>query len=75
MGKERKMQGFWRESPEERDNLKDRGVDGTMGLEWILGREAWGAWSGFTWLWIGSVASSGVCDGEISGSGATELVS
>jgi hypothetical protein len=29
--------GFWWESPKERDHLKDRDVDGKMGLEWILG--------------------------------------
>jgi hypothetical protein len=29
--------GFWWEIPKERDNLKDLGVDGRMGLEWILG--------------------------------------
>jgi hypothetical protein len=31
---------FWWESPKEGDYLKDQGVDGTMGLEWILGRPA-----------------------------------
>jgi hypothetical protein len=30
--------GFWWESPEERDNSEDQGVDGRMGSEWILGR-------------------------------------
>jgi hypothetical protein len=26
------------DSPKERDHLKDRSVDGRMGLEWILGK-------------------------------------
>jgi hypothetical protein len=33
--------------PEGKNELEDRGVDGRMGLEWILG-------SGFTWLTIGT---------------------
>jgi hypothetical protein len=39
MGEEReKYTGLWWESHKERDNSEDRGVDGSMGLEWILGR-------------------------------------
>jgi hypothetical protein len=35
--------GFWWESPRERDQLEDQGVEGKMVLEWILGRLAeWG---------------------------------
>jgi hypothetical protein len=49
--------GFWWESPKERDHLKDRGIDGRMGLEWISRRltGGMGAGSGFTWLkiWTG----------------------
>jgi hypothetical protein len=41
---------FWWESTEERDHSEDRGVDGRMGLECILGR----LWSGFTWLRVGT---------------------
>jgi hypothetical protein len=37
--------------PEEKDHLEDRGVDGRMGLEWILGRLIWGG---------GGVDSSGL---------------
>jgi hypothetical protein len=37
------------ESPKERDHLKDQGVGGKMGSEWILGRLAWGVWIGFDW--------------------------
>jgi hypothetical protein len=28
---------FWWESPKEEDHLGDRGADGRMGLEWMLG--------------------------------------
>jgi hypothetical protein len=45
---------FWWESPKERDNLKDQGVGGKMGSEWILGRLAWGVWIGFDWLRTGT---------------------
>jgi hypothetical protein len=38
MGEKEKYTGFWWESPKERNHLKDRGVDGRMELEWILGR-------------------------------------
>jgi hypothetical protein len=34
--------GFWWESLKERDHLKDRGIDGRMGLERILMRLAGG---------------------------------
>jgi hypothetical protein len=30
------------ESPKERDHLENRGVNGRMGIEWILGRLARG---------------------------------
>jgi hypothetical protein len=39
---------FWWESPKEKDLLEDRGLDGRMGSEWILGML-----SGFSWLSIG----------------------
>jgi hypothetical protein len=29
---------FWWESPKERDHSEDRGIDGRMGSEWILGK-------------------------------------
>jgi hypothetical protein len=47
--------GLCWEIPKEKDNLKDQGVDGRMGLEWTLGRLVGGVWSGFTWLRIGTV--------------------
>jgi hypothetical protein len=55
--------------------LEDRGVDGKMGLEWILGRLAGVVWSGFKWLRIGTLTGSCECVDEPSGSGAVELVS
>jgi hypothetical protein len=33
-----KCTGFWRESPKEKDHLKDQGRDGRMGSKWTLGR-------------------------------------
>jgi hypothetical protein len=36
------VQGFWWESPKERDHFEDQGIDGRMGLERILGRFAEG---------------------------------
>jgi hypothetical protein len=55
MGTEKKCTRFRWKSPKERDHSQDRGVDGKMGLEWILGRLVGGVWSGFTWLRIGTV--------------------
>jgi hypothetical protein len=42
-----------RESPKERDHSEDRGVDGRMGSEWILGGLA-KVWCGFIRLRIGT---------------------
>jgi hypothetical protein len=36
--REEKCTGFWWESPKESDHLEHTGIDGRMGLEWILGR-------------------------------------
>jgi hypothetical protein len=44
--REESVQGFGGKSPKERDHLKDLGIDGRMGSEWILGRLAGGVWSG-----------------------------
>jgi hypothetical protein len=33
-----KLAGFWWEIPKETDHFKDQGIDGRMGLEWLLGR-------------------------------------
>jgi hypothetical protein len=37
-----KCKRFWCENPKERDHLEDRGIDGRMGSEFILGRLAGG---------------------------------
>jgi hypothetical protein len=55
--REEKCTGLWWESLQEKDHLKDRGTDGRMELEGILGILAGGGgetWSGFTWLKIGA---------------------
>jgi hypothetical protein len=69
MEEERKRTRFWWERPKERDNLEDRGVDGTMGSEWILGcgvdTAGWGQ---------GPVTDSYEHGDEPSGSGATQFV-
>jgi hypothetical protein len=38
MGEERKVYKVLVGKPQERDHLKDQGVGGNMGSEWILGR-------------------------------------
>jgi hypothetical protein len=37
IGDEMKVSRFWYESPNKRDHSEDRGVDGRMGSEWLLG--------------------------------------
>jgi hypothetical protein len=59
---------FWWESQKERDLSEDRGVDGRMGSEWILGRlDSVGSLYGL-------VADSGEHGDEPSGSTAKESV-
>jgi hypothetical protein len=53
MGEGRKVYRVLVGKPEERNHLKDQGVDGRMGSKCTLGRLAGG--SGFTWLRIGIV--------------------
>jgi hypothetical protein len=55
MGEGKNCTRFWWERTKEKDHLKDKGVDGRMGLEWILGRLVGGMWSEFTWLRIGTI--------------------
>jgi hypothetical protein len=52
--KREKYARFWWESPKERDHLKDQGIDGRMGSEWILERLNVGVWIGFGWFRIGT---------------------
>jgi hypothetical protein len=49
-----KCSGLWWENVEERDHPEDRGVNGRMGSELILGRLAEGVLSGYSWLRIGA---------------------
>jgi hypothetical protein len=42
MGEERNVYRVLMESQTERDHLEDKGIDGRMGSEWILGRLAEG---------------------------------
>jgi hypothetical protein len=75
MREEREVYKVLVESPKERDHSENLGVDGRMGSEWIIGRLAWGLWSVFSWLRIGTVAGCCEYGDEPSSSGATELVS
>jgi hypothetical protein len=52
MGEERKVYRVLVGKSEGKNQWEDRGVDGSMGSEWILGRLAGGVWSGSSWLRI-----------------------
>jgi hypothetical protein len=66
--------GFWWESPKEEDLLNDQGVDGRMGLKWIVGRLVGGVCAvDSPGSGQGSLAGCCECGDEPSGSGATEL--
>jgi hypothetical protein len=54
MGEEIKSTMLWCEITKERDHSDDAGVDGRMGLEWILRRLAVEL-TRFGWLSIGTV--------------------
>ena len=41
--------------PEERDHLRDPGIDGRIRLRWISRRWDVGMWTGSSWLRIGTV--------------------
>jgi hypothetical protein len=45
-GRGKKSLRIWLESSKENDHPKDQGVDGRMGLGWILGRLAGGGGDG-----------------------------
>jgi hypothetical protein len=52
-GEERNLYKVLVEKPKERGHSEDRGVNGRMESEWILGNVD-GGWSGFSWLRIGT---------------------
>jgi hypothetical protein len=54
MGEETKVYKVLVGSPKKRDHSEDQSVGGKMGLEWILGRLAWGVWIGLDWLRTGT---------------------
>jgi hypothetical protein len=41
-----------------RDHLVELGVDGSIILEWILGKQVWKVLSGLIWLRIGTSSGS-----------------
>ena len=51
---------FWWGYLRERDRLEDSDVDGRIILTWILRKWDVGAWTGSSWLRIGTVA--GICE-------------
>jgi hypothetical protein len=55
MGEGRNVYSVLVGKPEGKNHLEDEGVDGRVGSKWTLGRLAWGVWSGFSWLRIGTV--------------------
>jgi len=54
-GEVRVHTGFWWGDLRERDYLEDLGVDGRIILRWILRKWDVVAWTGSTWLRIGTV--------------------
>jgi len=46
--------GFWRVGLRERDHLEDTVVDGRIILRWIFRMWDVGAWTGSSWLGIGT---------------------
>ena len=45
---------FWLENLRERDHLEDTSVDGRIILRWIFRKWYVGAWTGSSWLGIGT---------------------
>jgi hypothetical protein len=55
IGEERNLYRVLVGKPEGKNHLEDQGVDGRIGSKWTIERWVGGAWSGFTWLRIGTV--------------------
>ena len=53
-GREAVHVGFWRGNLREKDRLEDTGVDGRIILRWIFREWDVGAWTGSSWLRIGT---------------------
>jgi hypothetical protein len=49
---EKRVRGFYEKSLMENDNLKDQGVDGSMGSKWTLGRLV----GGVEWIHLAQVS-------------------
>jgi len=54
MGREEAYTGFGWENLSKRDHLEDPGVDGGIILKWILRKWNVEAWTGLSWLKIGT---------------------
>jgi hypothetical protein len=54
MGKRQVHTGFWSGELREGDHLGDPGVDGRIILKWIFKKLDVGAWTGSSWLRIGT---------------------
>ena len=53
-GKGEAYRGFYLRNLRERDHLEDSGVDGRIILRWIFRKWDVGAWTGLSWLRIGT---------------------
>ena len=54
MGRGEAYTGFWWENLRERDHLGDPDVEGRIILRWICRKWEVGAWTGSSWLRIGT---------------------
>jgi len=54
MGRGEVYTGIWWGNLREKGHLQDPGLDGTILLRWILRKRNMGAWTGSSWLWIGT---------------------